>query len=47
MLEVGDKVPLLDFVKAGEKRDWHEDDDCFFAMANFELFELKGRDDFG
>lgn len=34
----GDKVPLLDFVKAGEERDGDENDDCFFAMANFELF---------
>lgn len=40
----GDRLPLLDFVEAGEERDGDEDDDCFFAVANFELLDLE-RDD--
>lgn len=31
------KVPLLDFVEAGEEWDGDEDDDCFLAVADFEL----------
>ncbi len=31
------EVPLLDFVEAGEEGDGDEDDDCFFAVADFEL----------
>ena len=31
------KVPLLDFVEAGEEGDGDEDYDCFFAVADFEL----------
>ena len=30
-------VPLLDFVEAGEEGYGDEDDDCFFAVADFEL----------
>lgn len=30
-------IPLLDFVPALEERDWHEDDDSFPAMADFNL----------
>jgi hypothetical protein len=30
-------VPLLNFVEAGEEWDGDEDDDCFLAMADFEL----------
>jgi len=33
----GESVPLLDFVEAGEEGDGDEDDDCFFAVADFEL----------
>lgn len=29
--------PLLDFAEAREERDGDEDDDGFFALANFEL----------
>lgn len=42
-MDVGDKVPLLDFVEAGEERDGDEDDDCFFAVAHFELLDLGRR----
>jgi hypothetical protein len=28
---------LLDFVEAGEQGDGHEDDDSFFAVADFDL----------
>lgn len=31
-------LPLLDFLKAGEERDGDEDDDCFLAVADFELW---------
>ena len=34
----GRYTPLLDLVEAGEERDRDEDDDCFFAVADFELF---------
>ena len=34
----GEEVPLLDFVEAGEERDGDEDDDSFFAVADFELW---------
>lgn len=34
------EVPLLNFVEAGEERDGDEDDDCFFAVADLELFGL-------
>ena len=34
---MGVDVPLLDFVEAGEERDRDEDDDCFLAIADFEL----------
>ncbi len=30
-------VPLLDFVEAGEKGNGDEYDDCFFAVADFDL----------
>ncbi len=33
----GESVPLLDFVETGEEGDGDEDDDCFFAVADFEL----------
>jgi len=33
----GGEVPLLDFVEAGKEGDRDEDDDCFFAVADFEL----------
>ena len=33
-----DVVPLLDLVEAGEERDGDEDDDCLFAVADFELY---------
>lgn len=36
----GGEVPLLNFVEAGEERDRDEDDDCFFAVADLELFDL-------
>lgn len=36
----GGEVPLLNFVEAGEERDGDEDDDCFFAVADLELFDL-------
>lgn len=32
------KVPLLDFVEAGEEGNWDEDDDRLFAVADFELW---------
>ena len=32
-----DNVPLLDFVEASEEGDGDKNDDCFFAVANFEL----------
>lgn len=32
-----ERVPLLNFVEAGEERDGDEDDDCFFAVADLEL----------
>jgi len=31
------RVPLLDFVEAGKEGHGDEDDDCFFAVADFEL----------
>lgn len=31
---------MLNFVEAGEERDGDEDDDCFFAVAHFELLDL-------
>lgn len=34
----GGRVPLLDFVEAGEEGDGDEDDDCFLAVADFELW---------
>lgn len=37
---MGGEVPLLNFVEAGEERDRDEDDDCFFAVADLELFDL-------
>jgi hypothetical protein len=33
---------LLDFVEAGEERDGNEDDDGFFAVADFNLEEEGG-----
>lgn len=30
-------VPLLNFVKAWEEGNGNKDDDCFFAVADFEL----------
>ena len=33
-----EEVPLLDFVKAREEGNGDEDDDCFFAVADFELW---------
>ena len=35
------EIPLLHFVKTGEKGDRDEDDDCFFAVTDFELLGLK------
>jgi len=35
--EGGGEVPLLDFVKAGKEGHGDEDDDSFFAVADFEL----------
>lgn len=32
---------LLDLVKAGEERDGNEDDDGFFAVADFDLEEVE------
>lgn len=32
------EIPLLNLVKAGEERDGDEDDDCFLAVADFELW---------
>lgn len=37
----GERVPLLDFVEAREEGDGDEDDDCFFAVADFELWGLE------
>ena len=34
----GGGLPLLDFVEAGEEGDGDEDDDCFLAVADFELW---------
>jgi len=34
-------LPLLDLVEAGEKGDRDEDDDCFLAVAYFELYSVK------
>jgi len=31
------RVPLLDFVETGEEGHGDEDDDCFLAVADFEL----------
>lgn len=31
------RVPLLDLMEAREERDGNEDDDCFFAMTDFDL----------
>ena len=31
-------IPLLHFVKTGKKGDRDEDDDCFLAVADFELW---------
>lgn len=33
-------LPLLDFVEAGEEGNGDEDDDCFFAVADFELWRV-------
>lgn len=38
---MGRGLPLLDFVEAGEEGDGDEDDDCFFAVADFELLGLE------
>ena len=35
------ELPLLDFVEAREEGDRDEDDDCFFAVADFELWGLN------
>lgn len=40
----GVEVPLLDFVEAGEEGDGDEDDDCFFAVADFELWVWRERE---
>lgn len=37
------EVPLLDFVEAGQERDGDEDDDCFFPVADFELWGEESR----
>jgi hypothetical protein len=34
---------LLYFVEASEERDGDEDDDCFLAVADFELFSIRFR----
>ena len=39
----GDEIPLLNLVKAWEERDGDEDDDCFFAVADFELWVRRER----
>lgn len=31
-------LPLLNFVEAWKQGDGNKDDNCFFAMANFELY---------
>lgn len=36
-----ERVPLLNFVEAGEERDGDEDDDCFFAVADLELLGFR------
>ena len=36
------KVPLLDFVEALKERAGDEDYDCFFAVADFDLWGLEG-----
>ena len=33
---------MLDFVEAGEEGDGDEDHDCFFAVADFDLWGGKG-----
>lgn len=33
--------PLLDFAEAGQEGDGDENDDCFFSMADFELWEQE------
>jgi hypothetical protein len=33
----GGEVPLLNFMEAGEEGNRDEDDDCFLAVADFEL----------
>ena len=38
------RLPLLDLVEAGEERDGDEDDDCFFAVADFELLGWRERE---
>lgn len=40
----GDEIPLLDLVEAWEERDGDEDDDCFFAVADFELWVRRERE---
>lgn len=40
----GDEVPLLDLVEAWEERDGDEDDDCFFAVADFELWVRREKE---
>lgn len=36
-VEMGRWLPLLDLVEGGEQGNWHEDDDCFLAVTDFEL----------
>lgn len=36
-VQMGKWLPLLDFVEATEEGNGHEDDDCFFAVTDFEL----------
>jgi len=38
---IGESIPLLDLVKASEEGDRDEDDDCFLAVADFELDFLE------
>ena len=36
-LRATDDVPLLNLVEALKERDWDEDDDSLFALANLKL----------